>query len=142
MFELLVREWAGKEVDPTHRGLDVELHLTPGLADENFVAEAIGNVAAFRLQKERHEPLTWQVVRVEEGRSHHFRLLVVHPDRVLDPGIAHALARTLDSLSNETTDELRRQLHAAEEEGLHPTPLRHAHESVDFWNDDFWHWMG
>lgn len=125
-----------------HRGLDVEFHLRPGLTDENFVAEAIGNVAAFRLRQTRGEALTWQVVRVEGAQSHHFRLVVGHPDRMLDLGIGHDLKRLLDDLSNETTDELRKKLQAAEREGLRPTRLRHVHESVDFWKDDFWNWLG
>jgi len=99
-------------------------------------------VAAFRLQRERGEPLTWQVVRVEGAGTHHFRLVVGHPDRALDIGIGHDLKRLLDRLSQETIDELRRTLRAAEHEGLRPTPLRHVHEAVDFWRDDFWNWMG
>lgn len=125
-----------------HRGLDVELHLRPGLTDENFVAEAIGNVAAFRLQQERGEPLTWQVVRVQGTNSHHFRLVVGHPDRVLDVGIGHDLKVLLDGLSRKTVEELRQALHQAAHEGLRPTRLRHVHESVDFWKDDFWNWFG
>jgi len=125
-----------------HRGVDIELHLVSGLPNENFVAEALGNVAAFRLQKDRGEPLAWQVVRVEARHSHHFRLVVRHPERALDPGFAHALARILDSLSKETVDDLRQELHVAERDGLRPTRLRHVHESVDYWNDDFWNWLG
>jgi hypothetical protein len=129
-------------VGETHRGLDVEFRLRPGVTEENFVAEVIGNVAAFRLQRERGEPLSWQVVRVEMARSHHFRLVVGHPDRILDLGIGHDLKRLLDALSHESVDELRQKLHAAERDGLRPIPLRHVHESVDFWKDDFWNWMG
>lgn len=125
-----------------HRGIDVEIHLRPGLSDEGFVAEAIGNVAAFRLQQERGESLTWQVVRVEGTSSHHFRLVVGHPDRVLDLGIGRDLKTLLDELSRETVDELRRKLHGAEREGLRPNRLRHVHESVDLWKDDFWNWLG
>ncbi len=126
----------------THRGLEIDLHLKPGLPEENFVAEAIGNVAAFRLQRERGEPLSWQVVRVEGSGAHHFRLVIRHPDRVLDIGIGHELKRLLDSLSDEAVEGLRRRFDAARREGLKPTRLRHVHESVDFWQDDFWNWLG
>lgn len=126
----------------THRGLEVDLHLRPGLGEENFIAEAIGNVAAFRLQRERGEPLSWQVLRVEGSGAHHFRLVIRHPDRVLDIGIGPKLRRLLDSLSNETVEELRGRFDDAKREGLKPTRLRHVHESVDFWQDDFWNWLG
>lgn len=125
-----------------HRGLAIGLHLRAGLTDENFIAEAIGNLAAFRLQRERREPLAWQVVRVEGSGAHHFRLVVRHPERVLDIGIERDLRRILDSLSNETIDELRRRFADAEREGLKPSRIRHVHESVDFWRDDFWNWLG
>jgi hypothetical protein len=125
-----------------HRGLEIGLYLKPGLANENFIAEAIGNLAAYRLQEERGESLAWQVLRVEGSGGHHFRLVIRHPDRVLDIGIKHDLKRELDSLSNETVDELRRRFENAEKEGLKPSPLRHIRESVDFWQDDFWNWLG
>jgi hypothetical protein len=112
------------------------------MANENFVAEAIGNVAAFRLQRERGEPLTWQVLRVSATHDHHFRLVIAHPDRVLDLGINRDLKRVLDALSDETADALRRKLEEAVHDGLRVVPLRHVHESVDFWKDDFWNWMG
>ena len=125
-----------------NRGLAVGLHLKPGLPDENFVAEAIGNLAAYLLQAERGESLGWQVLRVQGSGTHHFRLIVRHPTRVLDIGIAHALARHLDSLSDVTLDELRHRFRAAVEKGLQPVRLRHVRESVDFWTDDFWNWLG
>ncbi len=126
----------------THRGLEIDLHLKPGLADEGYIAEAIGNLAAFRLQQERGESLAWQVVRVEGSGAHHFRLVIRHPERVLDVGIGHDLKRLLDSLSDETVEELRRRFDHAKREGLKPVPLRHVHESADFWRDDFWNWLG
>jgi hypothetical protein len=126
----------------THRGIEVGLHLRPGLPDENFIAEAIGNLAAFELQKERGEPLVWQVLRVELSGSHHFRLVICHPSRVLDVGLEHGVKEHLDALSNETVEQLRRRFTEAERTGLKPTRLRHVHESVDFWRDDFWNWMG
>jgi len=125
-----------------HRGLEIGLHLTPGMTDENFVAEAIGNLAAYELQRKRGERLEWQVIRVEFPNSHHIRLVIRHPDRVLDVGIEHDLKSILDSLSAETVDELRRRFDAAQQEGLTPVRLRHVKESVDFWRDDFWNWMG
>ena len=126
----------------THRGIEVGLHLKPGMDDENFVAEAIGNLAAYELQQKRGETLTWQVVRVESQSSHHIRLVIRHPDRVLDLGIKNDLRPILDSLSNETVDELRHRFESAQRQGLRPTPLRHVHEDVDFWRDDFWNWLG
>jgi len=112
------------------------------LPDESFIAEALGNLAAFRLQQERGEALAWQVLRVEGSAGHHFRLIVRHPDRVLDLGIIHHLKRLLDSLSEETIEELRKQFEAAGREGLKPTRIRHVHETVDYWQDDFWYWFG
>lgn len=124
------------------RGFDLDFRVRPGLPEENFVAEAIGNVVAFQLQRKRGEPLRWQVVRVEGAHSHHFRLVVVHPDRAFDPGIELELRHLLHELSDESVDQLRQKLQAAEHEGLRPLPLRHVRESVDFWNDDFWNWVG
>jgi hypothetical protein len=126
----------------THRGLEVALHLKPGLADENFVAMAIGNLAAFGLQRERGESLVWQVIRVETTSSHHIRLVIRHPERILDVGITADLKRILDSLSDESVEELRRRFEAAQRDGLKPVALRHLHEEVDFWRDDFWNWLG
>lgn len=119
-----------------HRGLEIGLHLRPGLTNENFIAEAIGNLAAFRLQQERSESLAWQVLRVEGSGTHHFRLVIRHPDRVLDIGIEHDLKRLLDSFSDEAVEELRSRFESAKREGLKPSQLRHIHESVDFWQDD------
>ena len=126
----------------THRGLEIDLHLRGGLGDEGFIAEAIGNLAAFRLQQERGETLAWQVLRVEGAGVHHFRLVIRHPDRVLDIGIAHDLRRLLDSLSDETTEELRKRFDDARQTGLKPTRLRHVREAADLWQDDFWNWLG
>ena len=124
------------------RGITVEIHLTPGLHEEAFVAEALGNLASFELGRERSEQLRWQVLRVTGEGGHHFRLVLNHPDRILDVGLEHALRRKLDTLSRSSLDELRARLHRAEGEGLHLIPLRTVHESVDYWNDDFWNWMG
>jgi hypothetical protein len=125
-----------------HRGIEVGIHLKPGLPDENFVGVAIGNLAAFRLQQQRHEALVWQVVRIELTNSHHFRLVIRHPERALDIGIGGDLKRILDSLSDETVDQLRSRFAAAQRDGLKPVVLRHLHEEVDFWQDDFWNWLG
>jgi uncharacterized protein DUF2004 len=125
-----------------HRGLEIGLHLSPGLSNESFVAEAIGNLAAYRLQQQRHERLEWQVLRVDTGSDHHFRLVIRHPDRVLDLGLVHDVKRLLDSLSDETIEELRERFSSAEREGLRPVRLRHVQESVDYWRDDFWNWLG
>lgn len=125
-----------------HRGLEIDLHLTPGLKNDNFIAEALGNLAAYRLQQERGEPLQWQVLRVEESHRHHFRLVVRHPARPLDLGLSHALRKTLDDLSQESEEELSRRFHDAKKEGLKPVPLRHIRESPDLWQDDFWNHLG
>ena len=82
------------------------------------------------------------MLRVEGKGPHHFRLVLRHPDRVLDLGIAHGLKRELDLLSDESVEELARRFEAAKREGLRPVPLRHVHEAVDFWKDDFWNWLG
>jgi hypothetical protein len=125
-----------------HRGIDVDIHLTPGLSEDNFIALALGNLAAHRLQKERGEVLQWQVLRIEETRSHHYRLVLRHPSRVLDLGLTRDLKEILDSLSHESVEELRRRYHDAQAQGLKPVALRTLHEVPDFWRDDFWNWMG
>jgi hypothetical protein len=125
-----------------HRGIEIGIYLTEGLRDEDFVARAIGNLAAYKLQKERNEPLDWQVLRVESSGRHHFRLIVRHPERVLDIGIKGDLSRVLQDLSNESVDQLRERLRKAEREGLKPAALRRVKEEVDFWRDDFWNWIG
>ncbi len=126
-----------------HRGIEIDIHLSPDLHEDDFVARAIGNLAAYNLQKDRHEPLEWQVVRVEEsGRRHHFRLVVRHPERALDLGIRGELSRILKDLSNESVEQLRARFQAAERDGLRPVPLRHVREQVDFWRDDFWNYIG
>jgi hypothetical protein len=124
------------------RGLEIGLHLKPGLPNEDFVAVAIGNLAAYRLQQKRGESLTWQILRVELSNSHHFRLVIRHPERALDLGIEHDVKFELDALSNETVEELKTRFEAAQGEGLQPSPLRHVHETVDYWRDDFWNWLG
>jgi hypothetical protein len=124
------------------RGIEIGIHLKSGLHDDDFVARAIGNLAAYSLQQDRGEQLEWQVLRVEGKSSHHFRLVVSHPDRVLDIGIKRDLSRILKDLSNETLDQLRERFKSALQEGLKPIPLRHVKEQVDFWRDDFWNYIG
>ncbi len=125
-----------------HRGLEIGLHLAPGLSDENFVGLALGNLAAFEVGRERGETLRWQVVRVDGATDHHFRLLLSHPDRPLDLGFRRHVERVLSALSRSTVDELRDRFEAAQRDGLRPVALRHLHEAVDFWRDDFWNWLG
>lgn len=126
-----------------HRGIEIGIFLTPGLHDEEFVAKAIGNLAGYRLQQDRKEPLEWQVLRVDtSSHQHHFRLVVRHPERVLDVGIKKDLSRILQDLSNESVDELRRRFGAAEHDGLRAVPLRRVKEEVDFWQDNFWKFLG
>ncbi len=124
------------------RGLEVDLHLRPGLASESFVAEALGNLAAHDLSVRRGERLEWQVLRVEGSGAHHFRLVVRHPERALDVGIGHDLRRALDELSKEDLPHLRVRFQAAQRAGLRPVPLRHVRDTVDLWHDDFWNWIG
>ncbi len=126
-----------------HRGLEVGIHLRPGLPEESFVAQALGNLAAFRLATRRRERLEWQVLRVEgSGGSHHYRLVLRHPDRLLDVGFRAEFEAILADLSNESVDQLRGRLAAAEKDGLRLVPLRHVREEVDFWRDDFWTYLG
>jgi hypothetical protein len=125
-----------------HRGIEIGIYLREGLHDEDFVARAIGNLAAYTLQKERNEPLDWQVLRVEASGRHHFRLIVRHPERMLDFGIKGDLSRVLEDLSNESVGQLRERLRKAERAGLKPVALRRVKDEVDFWRDDFWNWIG
>ena len=84
-----------------HRGVEVDISLERGLTNDGFVAEALGNLAAYRLAADRRERLEWQVLRVDTSGGHHFRLVVRHPERALDVGFAHALGRLLEQLSHE-----------------------------------------
>lgn len=118
------------------------LYLRPGLDDDNFVARALGNLAAFRLQQARGEKLEWQVLRVEGTGHHHYRLVLRHPDRILDLGFKSQLETILNDLSNESVNELHERLRRAEEAGLRSVPLRTVPQEVDFWRDDFWNWFG
>ncbi len=129
-------------VHPVHRGIEVGLHLRSGLHEEEFVARAIGNLAAYRLQRDRNEPLEWQVLRVQESSGHHYRLVIRHPERVLDLGIKEDLARILEDLSDESEDRLRERFARAEREGLRPVSVRRVKQEVDFWQDDFWNYIG
>jgi hypothetical protein len=125
------------------RGLEVGIYLRPGLKDEAFIAKALGNLAAFQLQQLRKETLQWQILRVDGSPGqHHYRLVIRHPERALDIGIHRDLSATLNDLSHETEQELAHRLSEAESQGLHAVALRAIHEPVDYWRDDFWHWMG
>jgi hypothetical protein len=125
------------------RGLVVGIYLQPNLRDEAFVAEALGNLAAFELQRRREEILQWQVLRVDGSPGqHHYRLVIRHPDRMLDLGLKNDLAGTLTTLSKESEEDLARRLAAAKIQGLRMVPVRSVHESVDYWRDDFWNWLG
>ncbi len=125
-----------------HRGVELDLGLRPGLPNEGFVAEALGNLAAYELAGRRSEPLAWQIVRVEVGHSHHFRLIVRHPERRLDIGFLHDLREILHALSAQDVGTLRTGLAEAERHGLKLVRLRHVREQVDYWHDDFWNWIG
>ncbi|MHB1435478.1 MAG: DUF2004 domain-containing protein [Thermoplasmata archaeon] len=125
-----------------HRGVETELYLRPGLAEDNFVAMALGNLAGRELAAARHERLVWQILRVELSHQHHYRLLIAHPDRRLDLGIKADLKGILDRLSALTVEALHGELDRARAAGLDPVPLRTVHEVVDFWQDDFWTALG
>jgi hypothetical protein len=125
-----------------HRGIQIDLRLNPTLADEMFVAEALGNLAAFELVRERGETLHWQVLHITGMGPHHFRLILAHPERALDLGLMAALKRSLDHLSAESVEGLRTALATAQGNGLSVVPVRTIHESVDYWRDDFWNWLG
>ncbi len=126
-----------------HRGVEIGIFLQAGLHDEEFVARALGNLAAYRLQKARGEPLEWQVLRVQTSEhQHHYRLVVRHPERVLDLGFRNALEDILRDLSDESEELLRGRLGDAERNGLRVQPVRHVREEVDFWEDRFWEYIG
>lgn len=126
-----------------HRGVEIGIFLQPHLREEEFVARALGNLAAYRLQQERKEPLEWQVLRVQTSEhQHHYRLVVRHPDRALDLGFRKDLEHLLSELSDETEEQLHGRLEAAEREGLKPQPIRRVKEEVDFWEDKFWEYIG
>jgi hypothetical protein len=124
------------------KGIEVQIYLRPHLPDETFVASALGNLAAWTLASQRKEHLEWQVVRVDGGPGHHYRLIVRHPDRWLDLGVRSDLGRILEGLSNEDVASLERRLSAAKSEGLEPRPLRRVRDQVDFWQDNFWNSIG
>ena len=125
-----------------HRGIEVGVYLRPGLEDDNFVAKALGNLAAFRLQAERKERLEWQVLRVEGTGHHHYRLVLRHPEHILDLGFKSQLEAILNDLSNESVEQLRDRLRSAEGAGLESVSLRSVPQEVDYWRDDFWNWLG
>ncbi|HTW55367.1 MAG TPA: hypothetical protein VMG36_02825 [Thermoplasmata archaeon] len=124
------------------RGVEIDIHLNPTLTDEMFVAEALGNLAAFELGRDRREALRWQVLHITGMGPHHFRLVIAHPDRALDLGLTPALKRTLDRLSSASVEGLRQEIEAAKKNGLTVVPIRTVHEAVDYWRDDFWNWFG
>ena len=124
------------------RWIDVGIYLRPGIPDEPFVAGALGNLAALELERERGETLEWQVLRVEGSRPHHYRLVVRHPARALDLGLRGNLGRVLDQLSAESSEELRARLRTAVAAGAKPVALRTVRDEVDFWQDDFWTFLG
>ncbi len=128
---------------PVNRGIEVGIHLTPGLPNPDSVAVALGNLAAFSLEKERHEQLQWQVIRVEHSDGdHHYRLILRRPFRLVDAGLGTALARTLDRLSQQTPEGLRILFDQAKSQGLHVVELRSVDNEVDYWTDPFWTWFG
>ncbi len=126
----------------SNRGVEIGIHLSPGLKDEGFVAQALGNLAAFRLAAERGEKLQWQVFRITGGVDHHFRLVVRHPDRMLDLKLRKKLEDYMGELSGCSEDELRSKFQDAAKSGLKAQPLKTATEDLDLWSDNFWNWFG
>jgi hypothetical protein len=124
------------------RGLDVGIYLRPGLDDERFVAQTLGNLAAFDLAQQRRESLQWQVLAVHGSRAHHYRLVIRHPERILDLGLKRDLSAALDRLSGRSVAELRSELETATSDGMRLVALRDVQDDVDFWQDDFWNWIG
>lgn len=125
------------------RGIEVAIHLTPGLADADAIATDLGNLSAYRLSQQRGEPLEWQILRVVESDGQHFyRLIIRHPQRMLDVGIHSDLGRILDEVSKSPPSQLREAVRAAQSEGLRRVPLRTIHYEVDYWRDDFWNAIG
>lgn len=125
-----------------HEGVTLDLQVERGTPDEEFVAVAVGNAAAFRLSQERKESLQWQILRVEGGHDAHYRLVLMHPDRSVDIGLRHSLEKKLDMLSSLGLDGLRREFEECKRQGLVPVRLRHVRENYDTWSDDFWNWLG
>ncbi len=126
----------------SNKGVEIGIHLSPGLRDEGFVALALGNLAAFRLAGEKGEKLQWQVFRITGGRDHHFRLVVRHPEHVLDLGLRKKLEEHMSDLSGFSEDELRVRFQAAVKSGLNVQPLKTVPENLDLWSDNFWNWLG
>ncbi|MFZ0699692.1 MAG: hypothetical protein WAN74_05840 [Thermoplasmata archaeon] len=125
------------------RGIEIAIHLTPGPTDVDSIACDLGNLAAFRLGRQRDEPLDWQVLRVvESDGKHFFRLIIRHPTRLLDVGIRADLARILKEISKSSPADLEEALRGAESEGLHKVPIRTVQYEVDYWRDDFWNAIG
>jgi hypothetical protein len=125
------------------RVVAVGIHLVPNLPEEDFVASAIGNLAAFALERKRKEKLQWQVLRVEESQGkHYYRLVIRHPERVLDLGIRRDLARILDGLSSRGSEILRADYEAAKAQGMRTVEIRSVAADVDYWEDEFWGWIG
>ncbi|MCL4324918.1 MAG: hypothetical protein M1144_05605 [Candidatus Thermoplasmatota archaeon] len=114
-----------------HCGLEIDLHLTPGLKNDNFISELLANLAVYHLQQERGVPVQWRVLRMEESHHHHFRFVVRHLASPLNIGLAHAVKKTLSNLSNENEEELSRRFHEVKAKGLNPSPLCPVQGSPD-----------
>lgn len=123
-------------------GVELNLELVEGTANEDFIAVAIGNIASFRLSRERNERLQWQILRVDEKGHHYFRLILRHPEKPLDIGLKHELEAEMKRLSSLDAETIRREYDTCLKDGLQPSKLRHVTEHPDTWNDDFWNWLG
>lgn len=130
--------------DASHmsEGIELDIGVREGMANEEFIAVAIGNIASYNLSRERNEGLQWQILRIEESGSHHYRVVLRHPDKSLDIGLKRALEKELKRLSSLDVENIRDEYEKCEKDGLKPSRLRHVSEHPDTWNDDFWNWIG
>ncbi len=137
-------EYDGRSVPfNMHRSLEFGICLRAGIRDERIIAQAFGNLAASRLQRERNEKLEWHVLGADTSLSRrHFRLVIRHPQRVLDRGRQRNLSELHEQLSDGTPDELARLLSESEARGPRQIPVGTIHEAVDFWQEDLWKWLG
>ncbi len=124
-------------------GIELDIEVRNGVANEEFIAVAIGNIASYNLSRERNEGLQWQVLQVDvNGHHHHYRLVLRHPEKTLDIGLKHALEKELTRLSSLDEEGLRSEYVKCEKDGLKPSRLKHVSDHHDTWNDDFWNWIG
>jgi hypothetical protein len=125
------------------RGVELGIHLVPGLDNDDAVAEALGNLAPYSLAQERHQTFEWQVLRVQEpSGGHHYRLVLRRPNSLTRFGLRKALIGSLNQWAVKTPQALSSALEDAVRSGLRVVPLREVDQEVDYWADEFWVWWG